>query len=100
MSAVESDGIAAKWRGELARPSFVDADKARSMADGALMLQAAMEGGFTDFVIIGLAADPGLPEHEYRLRVFSRPRTRSVLMHIVQTADHYVAECLAPERAS
>lgn len=92
--ATESDGVAAKWRGELARPPFVDTDKARSMAAGAMMLKEAMDTGFSDFVIIGLLKDEQCQDEDYRLRVFSRPRPRPVLMHIIQTADQYVTEAM------
>lgn len=62
------------------------------MRDGASALQQALDEGFTDFVVIGLMEN-GDP-NGYRLCVFSRPRPRPCLLHIMQTADLYVAHNL------
>lgn len=97
-SAIANSATVEAWQAQLARPPFVDPDKSRAMADGAVALQMALQEGFTDFVVIGLTNDAGSPPDAYRLKVFSRPRTRPVLMHIMQTADSYITECLGADK--
>lgn len=96
-SAIASDGEVARWRASLNRPPFVDTDTVRAMRDGATALQDALNEGFTDFVVIGLVKGE-IPD-TYTLKVFSRPRPRPCLMHILQTADNYVTQNLPPADA-
>lgn len=59
------------------------------MRDGAQALQDALNEGFTDFVVIGLVSGE-TPDVAYVAKVFSRPRPRPCLVHILRTAEGYV----------